>query len=93
MYGSGRNGASEQTMCVYSSKERERGRGGWVWPEGIPIVITDHTNVCLEAAVRSEGCVSVLGWEHQVSDCRAVREQRLSVKQDYTITPQLLKRG
>ena len=59
-------------MRVYSSKERE-GVGWGEWPEGIPIVITDHTNVCLEAAIRSEGCVYVLGWEHQVPDYRAVR--------------------
>ena len=50
-----------------------RGKGGGEWPESIPIVTTDHTNVCLEAAIRSEGCVYVLGWEHQVPDCRAVR--------------------
>ena len=59
---------------------------GGEWLEGIPTVITDHTNVCQEAAIRSEGCVYVLGWEHQVPDCRAVREQRLSMKQDHTIT-------
>ena len=28
----------------------------------------------------------MLGWERPVPDCRAVRERRLSVKQDYTIT-------
>ena len=28
----------------------------------------------------------MLGWERPVPDCRAVREQRLSVKQDCTIT-------
>lgn len=41
---------------VYSSKEREGDslKG---------IVTTDHTNGCLEAAIRSEGCVYVLGWE------------------------------
>ena len=46
-------------MCI--AVKRGKGWGGGEWPEGIPIVITDHTNVCLEAAIRSEGCVYVLG--------------------------------
>ena len=57
MYGSRHKGASEQTTCMCSSKERGRGE----WPKDI--VTTDHTNGCLEAAIRSEGCVYVLGWE------------------------------
>ena len=52
------------------------GVGEWPWG----VVTTDHIIVCLEAAVRSESCVSVLGWERPIPDCRAVREQRLSVK-------------
>ena len=60
---------------VYSSKERGGGGGGVA-----RAFTTDHTNGCLEAAIRSEGCVYVLGWEHQLPDCRAVREQRLNMK-------------
>ena len=35
----------------------------------------------------------MLGWERPVPDCRAVREQRLSVKYDYTITSSPFGKG
>ena len=65
-----RNKEQVAGQCVRSSEERGR---GWLWG----IVTTDHTNVSLEAAIKLFMC---WGGSIQVPDCRAVREQRLSVK-------------
>ena len=53
-------------VCVAVKRERgELGRSGTK-----ASIITDHTNGCLEAAIRPENCL------HPVPDCRAVKEQK-----------------
>ena len=47
-----RNKEQVAGQCVRSSEERGRGGRGWV----LGIIITDHTNVSLEAAIRLFRC-------------------------------------
>ena len=76
-----RNKEEVAGQCVRSSEERGRGEGSG---SGAPSLLTTLTSVW--KLLCSYQLVYVLGWERPVPDCRAVREQRLSVKQEYTIT-------
>ena len=63
-------------QCVRSSEEREREEGSG---SGASSLLTTLMSVWKLLS----GCLCVGRWERPVPDCRAVREQRLSVKKDY----------
>ena len=73
-----RNKEQVAGQCVRSSEERGRGEGSG---SGASSLLTTLMSVWKLLS----GCLCVLV-EGPVPDCRAVREQRLSVKQEYTIT-------
>ena len=70
-----RNKEQVAGQCVRNSEERGRGEGSG---SGVSSLLTTLMSVWKLLSLYQ--VVYVLGWERPVPDCRAVREQRLSVK-------------
>ena len=73
-------------MCIAV----KRGEGGGGREKGSsPRALSLLTTQAVWKLLSGVRVVYVLGWEYPVPDCRAVWEQRLNMKQDYTITSSL----